>query len=307
MGVSEDKFVVTVNNWANDCKWYSDDLPPQFRGVQFTVANKSNLIAGSNSVEFMQSDSNLNYFSLHPVEMPSPASPLLITTVGDSDHNNVQVLYIDGPLSNLHIRPVSTPIQTNHVPPDGIQPTATSYVPGTTQQTKELHVGTGDSRVQSAVWYKGTLWLAFNDACYVSSDTKSRSCIRFIQLDTRTGNIRQDFDVVALGSSLYYPALSVDKSGNLGIIFGYSSYSRNPSLLISKVLSTDSPDSIEQPHILKLGTAKELSDRYGDYFAASPDPADGSSIWIAGEYHALPTWSTYIAQLHISNRTSIQH
>jgi hypothetical protein len=67
MGVSEDKFVVTVNNWANNCKWYSDNLPPQFRGVQFTVANKSNLIAGSNSMEFMQSDSNLNYFSLHPV------------------------------------------------------------------------------------------------------------------------------------------------------------------------------------------------------------------------------------------------
>ena len=209
----------------------------------------------------MQSDSNLNYFSLHPVEIPSPASPLLITTVGDFDHNNLQLLYIDGPISNLHISLVSTPIQTNHVPPDGIQPTATPYVPGTTQQTKEPLVGTEDSRVQSAVWYRGTLWLAFNDACYVSNDTKSRSCIRFIQLDTSTSNIRQDFDVVALGSSLYYPALSVDKSGNLGIIFGYSSYSRDPSLLISKHLSTDGPDSIEQPHILMLGTAKELSDR----------------------------------------------
>jgi hypothetical protein len=210
MGVSEDKFVVTVNNWANDCKWYSDNLPPDFRGVQFTVANKNDLIAGSNSVEFMQSDSNLNYFSLHPVETPSPTSTLLITTVGDFDHNTLQVLYIDGPLSNLHISLVSTPIQTNHLPPDGIQPTATLYVPGTTQQTKEPHVGTGDSRVQSAVWYRGTLWLAFNDACYLSSDTKSRSCIRFIQLDTSTSNIIQDFDVVALGSSLYYPALSVD-------------------------------------------------------------------------------------------------
>ena len=85
----------------------------------------------------------------------------MITTVGDFDHNTLQVLYIDGPLSNLHISLVSTPIQTNHIPPDGIQPTATLYVPGTTQQTKEPHVGTGDSRVQSAVWYRGTLWLAF--------------------------------------------------------------------------------------------------------------------------------------------------
>src|SRR5215469_7747032 len=88
--------------------------------VQFTVANKNDLIAGSNSVEFMQSDSNLNYFSLHPVETPSPTSTLLLTTVGDFDHNTLQVLYIDGPLSYLHISLVSTPIQTNHVPPDGI-------------------------------------------------------------------------------------------------------------------------------------------------------------------------------------------
>jgi hypothetical protein len=32
---------------------------------------------------------------------------------------------------------------------------------------------------------------------------------------------------------------------------------------------------------LKLGTANELSDRYGDYFAASPDPSDRLAIWIA--------------------------
>jgi hypothetical protein len=57
----------------------------------------------------------------------------------------------------------------------------------------------------------------------------------------------QDFDVGALGSSLYYPALSINKAGNLGILFGYSSNSRNPSLLISKHLFTDSPNSIEEP------------------------------------------------------------
>ena len=98
---------------------------------------------------------------------------------------------------------------------------------------------------------------------------------------------------------MYYPAVSVDKSGNLGIIFGYSSYSRNPSLLFSTHLISQSPDSIQEPQILKLGAANELSDRYGDYFAASPDPSNGSAIWIAGEYHMLPTWSTYIGELYI--------
>jgi hypothetical protein len=64
-------------------------------------------------------------------------------------------------------------------------------------------------------------------------------------------------------------------------------------------LSSDLPNSIEEPQILKLGRTNELSDRYGDYSAASSDPSDESAIWVAGEYHEKPTWSTYIARLHI--------
>lgn len=196
IGVSQDKIVITVNNWANICNWYSDNQPPEFRGVQFTFANKSNLISGSSSVESVQSESDLNYFSLHPVKILGNVSTLLITTVSDFDHNNLQVLSIDGPLYNLHIKLVSFVIQTSYVPPDGIQPTEKSYPPSvSTLQT----IGTGDSRVQSAVWYHGTVWLAFNDACFVSNDNKSRSCIRLIQLNTNTSNVEQDFDVAALG------------------------------------------------------------------------------------------------------------
>ncbi len=87
---------------------------------------------------------------------------------------------------------------------------------------------------------------------------------------------------------------------NEGIVFGYSSYSIHPSILVSTRVSSDKASSIEDPQYLKLGTANELSNRYGDYFAASPDPINGSEIWIAGEYHAMPTWSTYIGELHIS-------
>jgi hypothetical protein len=43
----------------------------------------------------------------------------------------------------------------------------------------------------------------------------------------------------------------------------------------------------------------EMVNRYGDYFAASPDPSDESAIWVAGEYHEKSTWSTYMARLHI--------
>ena len=128
----------------------------------------------------------------------------------------------------------------------------------------------------------------------------SRSCIRLVQIDTITDRVLQDFDIGALASSLYYPAISIDRAGNVGIVFGYSSYSIHPSILVSTRVYSDKASSIEDPQYLKLGTANELSNRYGDYFAASPDPVNACEIWIAGEYHAMPTWSTYIGELHIA-------
>ena len=212
IGLSEDKFIVTVNNWGNDCNWYSDNQSPEFRGVQFTIADKTDLLNGSGSVRSIQSQADLNYFSLHPVITLSPTTTLLIATAGDFNHDKLQLLYIDGPsLYNLHIRTISYVIQDTHVAPDGIQSTERSST--TRQQTtttataaKEPKVSTGDARIQSAIWYQGKLWLAFNDGCFISGDTKSRSCIRLIQIDTITNRVIQDFDIGALASSLYYPA-----------------------------------------------------------------------------------------------------
>jgi hypothetical protein len=303
IGLSEDKFVVTVNNWGNDCNWSSDNQqPPEFRGVQFTVADKMDLLSGSGrSVRSVQSEPDLSYFSLHPVIALSPTTKLLIATVGDFNQNNVQVFYIDGPLYNLHISTVSYVIQDTHVAPDGIQPVVQSTRQQITTE-EEPRVSTGDARIQSAAWYQGKLWLAFNDGCFIIiGDTKSRSCIRLIQIDTITNKVIQDFDIGALASSLYYPAISISRgNGNLGIIFGYSSHSIYPSILVSTRSSNDDKlNSIkEQPQSLKLGTTNELSNRYGDYFAASSDPLSDSIIWVAGEYHSTSTWSTYIGELH---------
>jgi hypothetical protein len=294
IGMSEDKFVVTVNDWSNNCNWYSENQPPEFRGVQFTVTDKSDLVNGVNSVRSMQSKPDLSFFSLHPVVTLSPTSALVIVTVGDFNQNNLQTFYIDGPVYSLHIKIVSNFIQTTHVAPDGIQP-ITHY---SRQLAEEPKVSTGDARVQSASWYHGKLWVTFNDGCFVNGDTQSRPCIRFLQIDTTNNRVIQDFDIAAFGSSLYYPAASIDKSGDLGIIFGYSSNSVHPSLLVSTRFTNGNPTSIEEPEILKLGAANDLSNRYGDYFAASLDPTSTSTIWIAGEYHSTATWSTYVGRLY---------
>jgi hypothetical protein len=302
IGLSEDKFVVTVNNWGNDCNWSSDNQqPPEFRGVQFTIADKTDLLSESGwFVRSVQSEPDLSYFSLHPVISLSRTTTLLIATAGDFNHNNVQVFYIDGPLYNLHIKLISYPIQDTHVAPDGIQPVAQPTRQQLISTEEKPKVSTGDARIQSAIWSHGKLWVAINDACFIPGDIKSRSCIRLIQTDTITNKVIQDFDIGAVASSLYYPAVSISRGngGNLGVIFGYSSHTAFPGILVSTRSSDDKLNSIkEQLQSLKLGTANELSNRYGDYFAASSDPSNGSTIWVAGEYHSTATWSTYIGEL----------
>jgi len=295
IGLSDDKFVVTVNDWSNGCNWLSANQPPEFRGVQFTVADKSDILKGSQTVRSMQSEPDLAYFSLHPVITLNHTTNLFIASVGDFNHTNVQVFHIDGPLNNLHISLVSYLIQSTHVAPDGIQ----SMTQSISQITIEEHrISTGDARIVSTAWYQGKLWLTFNDGCFMIGETKSRSCIRLVQIDTITNSVLQDFDVGTRASSLYYPAISIDKVGNLGMVFGYSSYSVYPSILVSTQLSNDKLDSIGDPQYLKLGTTSELSNRYGDYFAASFDPSGTSVIWVAGEYHSVATWSTYLGQLY---------
>ena len=130
---------------------------PEFRGVQFTVADKPDLVSGSQTIRSMQSEPDLVYFSLHPVITLSHTTTLLIASVGDFNHTNVQVFHIDGPLNNLHVGLVSYFIYSTHVPPDGIQSMAQS----TSQITREEHrISTGDARLERVVaWYQGSFGL----------------------------------------------------------------------------------------------------------------------------------------------------
>src|SRR5207245_4169500 len=133
-------------------------------------------------------------------------------------------------------------IQATHVAPDGVQSIAQTIRQIT---SGEPRISTGDARLVSGAWYQGKLWLAFNDGCFMIDDTKSRSCIRLVQIDTTTNSVMQDFDVGIRASSLYYPAISIDKAGNLGIVFGYSADSVYPSILVSTQFSYNKLGSIE--------------------------------------------------------------
>ena len=92
------------------------------------VADKIDLINGSSYIKASQSESDLSYFSLHPIMNLSPTSTLLVATAGDFGHNAIQIFHVDGTLHNLQIKVTSYPIQRTHVAPDGVQPRAHSII-----------------------------------------------------------------------------------------------------------------------------------------------------------------------------------
>jgi hypothetical protein len=268
VGISNDKVVISVNTWSNNCNWLgsngNENISPKFRGVQFAIADKDDLVAGAAHVRSMQSLPDTSYFSLRPALDLSATTALFLVTTDDFNRDRIRILTIDGPISSLQVdSPISVAIHNTDIAPDGIQPitfssdnnndnnnnqnnygnnnnsTGTSAQQQSTEESipllqlnrvKERHpeyfVHTGDARAQSPFWYKGRLWLALNVGCNISGDQIKRSCIRIIEFDTNSSKIMLDFNLGSRGASLYYPALSVGKSeNNIGIIIGYSSSS----------------------------------------------------------------------------------
>ena len=156
----------------------------------------------------------------------------------------------------------------------------------------------------SAVWESGVLWFSLTDTCQPSGDAKLRSCVRLIEIATvGTGapSKLQDFDYGIANSYLFYPAVSLSNS-KLVLVFGESSATVFPSLLVTGRLPTDPANTLQNAVIVRAGTANDESTRYGDYFGAVTDPS-GGSFWVAGEYRVdeiFQNWSTAIAQVQIS-------
>ena len=326
IALSDDKLVIGVNTWSNNCDWSNGLISPKFRGVQFVVADKHDLLAeeGTEHIKAMQSILNTKYFSLRPALNLSPTTSLFLVTTDDFNQDKVQILAIDGKISDLYIDiAIFGNIPITNISPDGIQPLTLSAINNNNNNNnvqqngqqeplatlKEKHpeyfVHTGDARVQSPMWYKGKLWLALNVGCFINGDTQSRPCIRIMEFDTNTSKVLLDFNIGHIRASLYYPALSIDESGNkIGIIFGYSSSDTYPSLLVAAG-STDNNifNSLKHFQFLKNGTANSLATRYGDYFSAAIDPSEPNSIWVAGQYYyhsssSMPVWSTYIGKIN---------
>src|SRR5260370_3504074 len=278
LGVSDDKAVVAAN----------DFLGNEFGGSQFWILNKSQLLAGSN-VNFFTSGANSGVYSVHPVQsLSSTTTQFMVSNIISKRILSTTSLRL---FSVTGVPGVSTiSVATNDLAISTIGTLSGGGLPGGVQPGTSSTVNTNDFRIQDALWYKGPVWAAFDDACTPTGETQLRSSIRLTRITT-TGSpfVSQDFDFGAKRQYNFYPALRVDQNGNLLAVYGFSNATIFPSLAVTGQLATDPADSLASPPTLKAGTAADTSTRYGDYFGAPLDPAHPTIASPPAEYPHSPT------------------
>ena len=288
IGSNDDKFVISANDFA--CV----SLICTFRGVQYWVLSKSELVSGASTIDYATNAPDSTRFSVHPARhLGSSSGYFYMVTVGSGSTSTASMLILSGvPPGPVTVTPYSFAINSLSNPPDAQQPGTSTLL------------NTNDDRVLSAVWLTNNLWFTGNDACLLGGDTKTRSCLRLVQLTTSgtaaptKGN---DFDYALSGNYYFYPAVSLDNLGNAVVVYGRSSSAVYPSLYVTAIQS----NGFQTPALIPSGSASDLSNRYGDYFGAGTDFST-STFWVAGEYRTDCTfqkWSTSIVQVSLSSTT----
>ncbi len=291
LGVGTNVVVVSVNVFTqtnpNTC------VTP-YLGAEYWVINKTDLVTG---VAPRLHDSGINALekSIHPVQIQGTSSVMYMVSTywpGAATTSNT-----------LHMFAVSgVPPTTPTVTVTSISMPTAAVPPSAPQLGTRSTLDTSDIRIMDAVWASGKIWLGFDEACLADG---SRACIRLVQLDAPSGTALQDFDINVAGKDVFYPAFRVDGSGNLAVVFGFSSANEYPGIMTTGRVFGDPANSYQTPQLVVAGTGPETSAcsrglcRYGDYFGAALDPSNGSVVWLNGERGTGGGWSTHVFSVSI--------
>jgi len=293
-GVSADKVVISWNDFTSQTS---------FIGSQTFVLQKSDLLSGV-AVNFTYSNPDPARYRIVPAQSLTPTSTEWLT------YNNahcpstwgcnlgtptVGVVAINGtPLSaNVTLTETDPAIVATTTPPAPRQPSGVPVV----------QAGGINDTLLSAVWQNGTLWTSGNDGCLPAGDSSARSCMRLVAISTGgMPAVVQDFDAASNGFDLYFPAITVDSSGDLFIAYSESSFSLYPSARgVDSLAAT--PMTFENSITIASGQTSYSGTRWGDYSGAAQDPLDPADVWLTAEYQAnslnAADWGTATARVAI--------
>ena len=238
----------------------------------------------------MRTRNGSKIFTWQPVQTTSSTTgEWLVNTASASSGNQVTLYRVTNPTA---AKPTLTRKGTFSVRPYTAPPDAK-------QKGGSELIDTGDCRLYNAVYKSGYIYTSTVEA-NAWGDSTNESAIRYLKLNVSSISATYDETYGRNNSYYYYPAIDVDKSNNIYLVFSRSSSTEYASARFSGRKTTDT--AMQGSGTLKAGEAYYVKkdsngrNRWGDYSGIARDWSTGD-IWLYGEY-AKPSnqWGTWIGR-----------
>jgi hypothetical protein len=272
--------------------------------VQMRIINKSELYA-SNAGPLSYTDiwdislpgGSGDVFSLQPAISYTPGSNTAYFAWNNEGFANFYALYkLTDPINNPVLTGVELPVPNYYSAPP----------------TNQLGGGTpieSLSRMTSVpIVRDGYLY-----AVHATRNTQfiSYSSLKYWICDLSTNAVIEQGEQGAQGFFYLYPSITVDVDHNIAITYSRSADTEYIGAYYSTRLASDPPGELSPSKVMSEGKGNYVStfngrNRWGDYLAASLDPATQYNIWLFSEYASRTNqWGTWITEIRMKPYVSV--
>lgn len=230
---------------------------------------------------------NSTVFTWQPAQALSSTSyGWLVNTVSASSGKQLSIWKVTNPTAATPTlaRAGTVAVRSYSAPPDAVQKGGTALI------------DTGDCRLYGAVYQNGHIYTSTAESFNYGGGA-TESAMRLFKLNTASNNATIDETYGGSNYFYYYPAVTVDITGNIYLVFNRSGSTEYASVRFTGRKTTDT--ATQSSALLKAGQAYYVhkdstgKNRWGDYSGISRDPS--GNIWMFGEYaKSSNTWGTWI-------------
>jgi len=266
-----------------------------FNYVKIRIIKKSDLYANTaGAVNWkdlwnIKDASNNNVFGTRPARMYGTSDGFYFVSASPYVTGTYFTVYkLTNPLTTPQMTAVNVPVTAYTDPNDPQQLGGSQRIDGG-----------GSGLRNEPVYRNGKLYLTH---AVKSGTGGAYSAVRYVVIDVNTNTAIEDKSMGSDGYYHSYPAIEVDKDGNIVM-----TYTRSSSTEYAGAYYTTKPVGNVNPtgsKVLKAGNGYYYKtfggdrNRWGDYNGAWVDPSDESKIWIFTEYVASTnTWGSWLGEL----------
>ncbi len=231
-------------------------------------------------------------FGIRPARMHSGANEFYLLQMNSNGANYVAVYKIKNPTTSPTMTGVKVPMTSYYV-----APTANQLGGG----SPALESG-GSSLRNEPVYRDGKLYAVH---AIMNPSASNYSAVHYFSIDVNSNTVSEDYSYGAAGYFYFYPALTVDKSNNVGLTYSRSGDGEYAGAFYASKKA--GATTISPSRLIKAGLGNYVvtyggtRNRWGDYMGAWTDPTNEQDMWFMTEFAtASNTWSTFLAQVRVT-------